>query len=90
VNLASAMPAVNNLPDVEALALQTYKHWRHKHDPESYWVTGRRAAAVLGVKVSRLNQLATRGFLPFEVHADGTRLYRREQLLTVANARAAR
>lgn len=76
--------------DVEALAVRTYKHWRHKNDPDSYWVTGRRAAAVLGANVSRLNQLATRGFLPFEVHADGTRMYRREQLLTVANARQAR
>lgn len=72
--------------DVEALALQTYKHWRQKNDQESYWVTGRRAADVLGVNVSRLNQLATRGFLPFAVHVDGTRLYRREQLLIVANA----
>jgi hypothetical protein len=33
-----------------------------------------------GVNHTRLNQLAVRGFLPFEVHVDGTRLYRREQL----------
>ncbi len=39
--------------DVETLALQTYKHWPHKEDPDSYWVTGRRAAALLGVNVSR-------------------------------------
>ncbi len=76
--------------DVEAKALRTYPHWRHKDDPESYWVTGRRAADVLGVNVARLNQLVAKGFLPFEVHADGTRMYRREQLRTVANARQAR
>lgn len=29
------------------------------------------------MNVARLNQLANKGFLPFEVHADGTRLYRR-------------
>ncbi len=39
--------------DVEALALHTYRHWRFKDDPESYWVTGRRAADILGVVVSR-------------------------------------
>ena len=76
--------------DVEALALQTYKHWRHEEDGDSYWVTGRRAADVLGVNVARLNQLVAKGFLPFEVHVDGTRMYRREQLMTVANAREAR
>ncbi len=53
-------------------------------------MTGRQTADVLGVGETRLNQLGAKGFLPFEVHADGTRMYRREQLLTVANARAAR
>ena len=42
------------------------------------------------MNVARLNQLVAKGFLPFEVHADGRRIYRREQLLTVANAREAR
>jgi hypothetical protein len=40
--------------------------------------------------VARLNQLAGKGFLPFEVHVDGTRLYRRQQLEVVSNARDAR
>jgi hypothetical protein len=31
------------------------------------------------VNRTRSNQLAVRGFLPFEVHLDGTRLHRREQ-----------
>jgi len=37
-----------------------------------------------------LGQLAGKGKIPFDVHADGTRLFRREQLTTVANARDAR
>ena len=76
--------------EVEALALVSYEHRRHIAEEESYWVTGRRAAAILGVNLARLNQLAAKGFLPFAVHADGTRLYRRRQLEVVANARDAR
>lgn len=76
--------------DVEALALQVYEHRRHRNDAQSYWVTGQRAADILGVNIARLKQLVAKGFLPFEVHADGTRLYRREQLAIVANARDAR
>jgi hypothetical protein len=53
-------------------------------------VTARHAKGILGVNHTRLNQLAVRGFVPFEMHADGTRLYRREQLEVVANAREAR
>ncbi|MBA2560500.1 MAG: helix-turn-helix domain-containing protein [Propionibacteriales bacterium] len=44
--------------DVEALALRTYRWRRHLDDAEPYWVTGRRAAEVLEVNVTRLNQLA--------------------------------
>ncbi len=76
--------------DVEALALAVYDHRRHRNDPESYWVTSQRAADILGVNVARLNQLVAKGFLPFEVHADGTRMFRRDQLAVVANAREAR
>lgn len=36
---------------------------------------------------NRLNQLATRGYLPFETHVNGTRMYRRAQLVVVAQAR---
>ncbi len=76
--------------DVEALALQVYEHRSHRNDAESFWVTSQRAADILGVNIARLNQLVAKGFLPFEVHADGTRMYRREQLSVVANAREAR
>ncbi len=76
--------------DVEALAVQTYRYRLHINDPDSYWVTNERAAAILGVNRARLNQLAAKDFIPFEVHADGTRLYRRQQLEVVGNAREAR
>ncbi len=56
----------------------------------SYWVGAKGAAAILGINVARLNQLVANGRIPYERHADGRRVYRREQLLTVANAREAR
>lgn len=49
-----------------------------------------RAAEILGVNVSRARYLAVRGRIPAERHADGTWMFRREQLLAVANAREAR
>ncbi len=69
----------------------TLYRWRdHLGELDAYWITGQRAADVLGVNVARLNALAVKGFIPHETHADGTRLYRREQLEVVANAREAR
>jgi len=56
----------------------------------SYWVGATTAAEPVGVGVVRLNQLVAADRIPFEVHIDGRRIYRREQLLTVANARDAR
>ena len=76
--------------DAEALALQLPSS-RLAFDPEtSYWIGATQAAILLSVNVSRLNQLVAAGRVPFEVHADGRRMYRREQMLTVANAREAR
>ncbi len=75
---------------VEQLALSVYPWRRDLRGDASYWVTGQRASGILGVNVARLNQLANAGRLPFETHEDGTRLYRRDQLRTVANAREAR
>jgi len=37
-----------------------------------------------------LGQFGDKGFVPFVRHRDGVRLYRREQLLTIANARRMR
>ena len=70
--------------------MRTYRWKLHLDDVEPHWLTGKRAAAVLGVNVTRLNALAARGFVPFAVHSDGTRMYRREQLEVVATARDAR
>lgn len=74
--------------DAERLALEVYDWRRHRDDPAPYWVTGQRAAEVLGVNRARLDQLSRAGRVPYEVHRDGVRLYRRRQLQTVANARA--
>jgi excisionase family DNA binding protein len=52
-------------------------------------VTGTEAAALLGVSHQRVNQLAVGGRLPYVTHRNGTRLYRREQLEVVAQARDA-
>lgn len=76
--------------DAETLALRL-RSSRVAFDSEtSYWTGATEAARLLEVNVSRLNQLVAAGRVPFEVHADGRRIYRREQLLTVANARRAR
>jgi len=69
----------------------TVYRWRlHLDATKPYWITGKRAAAVLGVNEARLRVLAAKGFVPFATHLDGTRLYRREQLELVAQGRAAR
>ncbi len=95
--LAGRLPAAprykqRTLPrtDVEALALQVYRWRLHLRDVDSYWITGKRAAAVLGVNEARLRVLAAKGFLPYETHVDGTRMYRREQIEIVAQGRQAR
>jgi hypothetical protein len=76
-----------SLADVERLACQVYPWRRRVTDPDSYWVTATRAAALLGIGRSRLDQLANADRLPYVEHVDGTRLYRREQLGTIGNAR---
>jgi hypothetical protein len=75
--------------DVEALACEVCPWWDHLDDADCYWITARSARRILGVN-HRLNQLAVRGFVPFEMHVDGTRLYRRAQLQVVGNAREVR
>ncbi len=63
---------------------------RHTDNPASYWMGSHKAAEMLGVPRQRLGQLGDKGSVPFVRHRDGVRLYRREQLLTIANARDAR
>lgn len=68
------------------LATEVYAWRAHIDDASSYWVTGERAAAVLGDSRARLNQLATARRVPFVRHQDGTRLYRRAQLELIASS----
>lgn len=76
--------------ETEALALQLPSSKMQFDADTSYWVSAKGAAAILGVNVSRLNQLVAAARVPFEVHASGRRLYRRQQVEVVANAREAR
>ncbi len=85
-----ARPRPLTLAKVEALALEHYSWRRHTHDPESYWVIVSQAAEILGISIQRTKQLLDKDFLPYSVHKTGTRLMRREQLETVANARLSR
>lgn len=73
--------------EVEAVACELYDWRRHTGDPTCYWIGSHEAADLLGVSRQRLGQLGDKGFVPFVRHRDGVRLYRREQLLTIANAR---
>jgi hypothetical protein len=72
--------------EVEAMAAELYPWRRHVHDPTSYWVTGARAAEILGVTVGRLDQLSDAHRIAFVRHEDGTRLYRRRQLELMSHA----
>ncbi len=76
--------------DAEMLALRSRSSRVGFDEESSYWVGATAAAELVGVGVARLNQLVAAERIPFEVHTDGRRIYRREQLLTVANARDAR
>jgi predicted site-specific integrase-resolvase len=76
--------------DAEMLALGLRSSRVGFDEESSYWVGATAAAELVGVGVARLNQLVAAERIPFEVHSDGRRIYRREQLLTVANARDAR
>jgi predicted site-specific integrase-resolvase len=73
--------------DVEDLAVAVYDWRGHVHDPESYWLTGQQAADVYGVNRARLGELSRADRLPYVVHRDGVRLYRRHQLFVLARAR---
>lgn len=78
------------LDDVEALAVEEYRWRQHTDDPDSYWVAVGQAAEILGISAQRVKQLLDVGKLPHQTHRDGTRLMRRRQLETVANARESR
>jgi excisionase family DNA binding protein len=73
--------------EVEALAS---RRWNPRTAaPDSYWLGTKEAAQQLGVNRARVRQRVAAGLLPFERTPHGY-AFRREQLLTVANARRAR
>ena len=73
--------------DVERLSLA---RWSGVTGDDSYWVTVRQAAAILGVNRSRVGQLVEAERIPFETTPSGRRLFRRQQLEVIGNARLAR
>lgn len=76
--------------EVERLASEIFAWRRHADDDEPYWITGQRAADLLGVSRSRLGQLAEAHQIPHVRHQDGTRLYRRHELASMRNLRHTR
>ena len=70
--------------DVEKVSSMVYPWRRHLHDQWSYWVTGQDAADLLGIGQKRLERLALSKQVPYVRHRDGTRLYRRNQLMSMA------
>ncbi len=70
--------------DVERRTLERWK----PGDPT--WLTTTEVAEVLGVTRARVSQLAERGFIPYERHPDGRRLFRPGQVEVVARARRQR
>ena len=77
--------------DVEQLAVTLSSAVDPLDDGEpSYWVRNQGAAEILGVSPQRVRQLIDAGRLPADRHSSGCWLMRREQVLTIANAREAR
>jgi predicted site-specific integrase-resolvase len=54
------------------------------------WISGVQAAAILGVSPVRASQLAASGRLPVHLTRSGERVYRRQQIEVVSNARRVR
>lgn len=73
--------------NVEMLASNVYSWRLHLEDARPYWITGQRAADTLHVSRARLSQLAAENRVPFVRHQDGTRLYRRTELESLASSR---
>ena len=74
--------------EVEAVALARWK--RRPGTVSLYWADTGEAARVLGVSPGRVRQLADAGRMPCVRAPSGERLFRREQLEVVANARLSR
>jgi excisionase family DNA binding protein len=75
---------------IEEAAGEFYRWRRHLNDPNSYWLTDEPAARILNVAVDQVEPILAGERLPFVDHADGVRMYRREQVEQVAAMRAER
>ena len=75
--------------DVERLSLARCQPAESVRE-DAYWVTTRRAAELLGVNGSRVRQLAGECRIPHGTTPSGQRLFRRQQLEVIGNARLAR
>jgi excisionase family DNA binding protein len=75
--------------DVERLSLARWQPAESVRE-DAYWVTTHRAAALLGVNGSRVRQLVAEGRIPYETTPSGQRLFRRQQLEVIGNARRSR
>ncbi len=78
------------LEQVEQLALRTRPVRALVAGPVSYWVTRRGAAGVIGVSDRQVAYLTDADRLPYVVHSNGWRLYRRAQVEVIGNARRER
>ena len=75
--------------DVERLSLARWQPAESVRG-DAYWVTTHRAAELLGVHGSRVRQLAGQGRIPYKTTPSGQRLFRRQQLEVIGNARRSR
>ncbi len=77
---------------VEQLAAARWKRpgRRVEDDGLSYWLTTGQVADVIEVGRTRVDQLVRAGLLPFVSTPAGGRIYRREQIEVIANARLSR
>jgi excisionase family DNA binding protein len=72
---------------VERLSLA---RWEGVTGDDSYWVTTRQAAPILGVNRSRVGQLVDADRIRYETTSGGRRLFRRQQIEVIGNARLSR
>jgi hypothetical protein len=60
----------------EQLAMKRYRWKAHVDDVDSYWVTVKQAAQILGVSIQRVKHYLDNDKLPYVTHRNGVRLMR--------------
>jgi hypothetical protein len=80
-----------SLRDVEIYAVSHYeKRNASRYWPTSYWLDTVETAKLLSLTPGLIRQLCDMGVLPFEKRPNGERLYRRQQVNVLINARLKR